>query len=737
MNLISDLSPLLVKLLIKSSLIIAIGYALILIGRKASSEWKHRVLRRAFAIANLIPLVLILPRWEVLPDRTAVPQATLIATSPAVMITPSRSEAISIPLAEDSGWRPSIADSFVLVWLFGSIVLLLRTGIASARLRRLASSSSKPSERLREIFSAVAKERPTPEVSLLLSDRIASPFSCGLIRPAIHLPISAETWQKDEVEMIFRHELALVRRRDALAVFLSRIFLAVNWLNPLAWFANRRAIQLREEACDESVLAAGHEPTTYAEMLFRQASSRNERFLQSCATSMAETGTIEKRIQMILKPNPEIHRKSSHLGKIAVAAFTLLFLVVGFVGSQTNSEKQSTAEVETKLKEIIIPKVEFDNTPLQDALRYLNQMSNELGDGVNIILNAPESGDTKITLKLTNVPLVEALRYTASLARLKYRIDSNAVVLLPLKPKLDPIKEGWEAPAHLGEGVIAEKLKSIRISSINFKDTPLRDALNFLAQRSVELDSTTEDRSKKGFNIILSGSGPNFDSLITLRLTDVSIVEAIRYTTSLADLRYTVDDHAVVVRAKPAPVSGDLYTNAYDVTGQAIPLFGGDRTAKEILEYAGVSFGNGRSAIYNPADSNLIVRNTADQIELVEAFLEAAEQGKVEAMPAPGENSIAVKLMILVLPKADFKETPLPDVLRFLQQRSVELDLEETDREKKGINIIIEELDRAEAAKVTLKVTNVSFEAVLRYVGELAGFEHTVETHAVVFRPKN
>ena len=50
------------------------------------------------------------------------------------------------------------------------------------------------------------------------------------------------------------------------------------------------------------------------------------------------------------------------------------------------------------------------------------------------------------------------------------------------------------------------------------------------------------------------------------------------------------------------------------------------KTAKEILSNAGVTFGVGASAVYHPATSHLIVRNTQDQMELVEAYIESIKK---------------------------------------------------------------------------------------------------------------
>jgi Mg-chelatase subunit ChlD len=68
-------------------------------------------------------------------------------------------------------------------------------------------------------------------------------------------------------------------------------------------------------------------------------------------------------------------------------------------------------------------------------------------------------------------------------------------------------------------------------------------------------------------------------------------------------------------------------------------------TAKRILESAGISFPEGTSAIYNAETSQLIVRNTKDQSELVEAYIEGIAasieipKAKTDTPAALGETS--------------------------------------------------------------------------------------------------
>ena len=114
------------------------------------------------------------------------------------------------------------------------------------------------------------------------------------------------------------------------------------------------------------------------------------------------------------------------------------------------------AGISQKLKDIEFPEIKFREASLADVVQYLSSESQKLdpkGEGVNIVLGpgvasgvdeaapapeggaapAPAGGNTrKITLALRKVPMIEALKYITSLANLKYRIESSAVLIVPL-----------------------------------------------------------------------------------------------------------------------------------------------------------------------------------------------------------------------------------------------------------------------------------------------------------------
>jgi hypothetical protein len=99
--------------------------------------------------------------------------------------------------------------------------------------------------------------------------------------------------------------------------------------------------------------------------------------------------------------------------------------------------KASMATAE-KLKTIIVPKVDFEQTPLKEALTFLQEQS-RLHDpekkGVNFIVRDPSVLDKPITLKLTNISLMTALQYACSLSSLRFTIKKHTVVLKPAKAK--------------------------------------------------------------------------------------------------------------------------------------------------------------------------------------------------------------------------------------------------------------------------------------------------------------
>ena len=168
----------------------------------------------------------------------------------------------------------------------------------------------------------------------------------------------------------------------------------------------------------------------------------------------------------------------------------------------------STERIRRKLERIIIPKLEFREATIREAIEFLKKKSQELDvdspageKGVNIVLkldssnggggvggggagapaaapaipgipgldNGPAPGaapaaavagapagatvnpaDARITVSLANIPLIEALKYVTGLANLKYKVEPYAVSVVPVTENTDVlITKEWKIPPDL------------------------------------------------------------------------------------------------------------------------------------------------------------------------------------------------------------------------------------------------------------------------------------------------
>lgn len=212
------------------------------------------------------------------------------------------------------------------------------------------------------------------------------------------------------------------------------------------------------------------------------------------------------------------------------------------------------------------------------------------------------------------------------------------------------VDKAWETPvrrADLGPASVIEqpilntrgtqsitrKLDDIIIPRINFTDATIREAIEYLRQRSTALD-TDAPQSERGVNIVLKLDEAAAAQTITIDLANIPLKEALDYITRLANLKTKVEPYAVLIVPLSEPTD-TLLTKEYRVppgfitsmpSGAGGTEGGGGATsaAKDFLESQGVQFPAGASANFLPSSSRLIVRNTQENLDLVDALVESA-----------------------------------------------------------------------------------------------------------------
>jgi beta-lactamase regulating signal transducer with metallopeptidase domain len=228
----------------------------------------------------------------------------------------------------DRSWLPLLALFPVLVWLTGSLVVLVRIGAGFAGVRRLAREARPLLDpvllvRAHGTAAELGVERP---VRLLEGDAAAMPITFGVLRPTLLLPSSAREWTRARQDAVLCHELEHVRRRDSLSQLIAELGCALYWFNPLMWWAARRMCVEREHACDDAVLAAGSRASEYAADLVEIARTlKSQRRLEAAAIAMAGASHLRVRVSSLLDARRCRERPSTGLMIPAwIGAFMLL-----------------------------------------------------------------------------------------------------------------------------------------------------------------------------------------------------------------------------------------------------------------------------------------------------------------------------------------------------------------------------------------------------------------------------
>jgi beta-lactamase regulating signal transducer with metallopeptidase domain len=261
---------------LKSLLIAALALGLLKLMTKRSAaerSWVAHIGLLALIVVAVAPV--ILPSWNVeapaLFQRTStpvtsstVPIAVTVATPAPIAPTVKSSGVHSAPPLSSV----SPAQAAIALYAMPAAALLFTTFLALARLVALHARAEVlvDGHWLSALARAQRRMGFKHGTALLTSDDLASPISWGLIRPVILLN-SRAVEASAEAEAIIAHELAHVARMDWIKLLLARIATALFWFNPLVWLLAREAHQLREEAADDSVLAADIVDTDYAQLL--------------------------------------------------------------------------------------------------------------------------------------------------------------------------------------------------------------------------------------------------------------------------------------------------------------------------------------------------------------------------------------------------------------------------------------------------------------------------------------
>jgi beta-lactamase regulating signal transducer with metallopeptidase domain len=337
---------------LKGAILIGAAAAAAYLLRRRSAAARHAVWTAAVLGHLALPVLsMVAPEWRFPLVKTPgwmIPAAVETTSSPAldgqaaIDAAPSaRAEAPEAgspqPVPRGPEAVVSIAEEPVsalawlaLAWMLGATLVLLRLVVGTYRVSRLAREGARVDDGewlslSQRVATRLGIARP---LTLLRGDRLGIPVTWGVVYPAVLLPSESAQWPEERRRFVLVHEMAHVKRLDALTQLCSQITLAVFWFDPLLWYAAHRMRVEREHACDDYVLRDGTAPSLYAgellDMVRSLGTPRHEHAAPAfAALAMARRAEFEGRMLAIL--DPAIDRGPLHrIGTFMTAAFVAL-----------------------------------------------------------------------------------------------------------------------------------------------------------------------------------------------------------------------------------------------------------------------------------------------------------------------------------------------------------------------------------------------------------------------------
>ncbi|NKB72203.1 MAG: hypothetical protein GKR89_34425 [Candidatus Latescibacteria bacterium] len=276
---------------------------------------------------------------------TAAVASTLITQAPgALLLDGDYQVKMSVSRAVEKDWAQeqieiprSWGAVWLAVWAGGTALLLARLVLGYRYTRRLKKTSAPLPLALRRRLRQCQRQAGVGRgVDLGVSSGIASPMAVGLAPPAILFPQHLYgRLSSAEIDQVFLHELAHIRRWDDWANLAQRVVEAVLWCLPAVWWIGRRLDLEREIACDDWVVAATGQWRSYATCLTRLVEWRGAATRPLLASgAVLRRSHITQRITLLLDRR---RNRATRLSRPGLAGFVVLLLVgAGWLNACSN-----------------------------------------------------------------------------------------------------------------------------------------------------------------------------------------------------------------------------------------------------------------------------------------------------------------------------------------------------------------------------------------------------------------
>ena len=164
---------------------------------------------------------------------------------------------------------------------------------------------------------------PKCRYRLVVSPSVVTPVSIGLFFRSIRVVLPRLDYSPEDLDLILRHELIHIGRRDCSAKFFLTFCTALCWFNPFVWLAMANSADDMELSCDETVLLKADERKRrqYASLLLE--TSGDERGFTTCLSASASA--MRYRLKNVVHPQKRLSG-----GLLAGLLFFVLMMTSGY-----------------------------------------------------------------------------------------------------------------------------------------------------------------------------------------------------------------------------------------------------------------------------------------------------------------------------------------------------------------------------------------------------------------------
>jgi TonB family protein len=315
---------------LKSTVLFVLACALVTVLHKQSAATRHRVWAMGILSALALPAcTLLLPAWH----SAALGSAASLWVPASTVAEKSGSENLTAMIVNATTASPLIGASagiLVMIWAVGSTIFVSRLAGGLIRLARESARAKQVGADqwltcASEFSNALKIARPVRLAEC--GNPLAMPFTWGIFRPLVILPVSAQEWPETRRRVVLLHEFAHIARCDWLLQMCAELVRSFYWFHPLAWMAARNMRQESERACDDAVLNSGVNAAEYARQLLDLARTvENAELSWSTGFAVARPSTLERRFAAML--NPSIRRRGLSPRARLLAALAALCLLL-------------------------------------------------------------------------------------------------------------------------------------------------------------------------------------------------------------------------------------------------------------------------------------------------------------------------------------------------------------------------------------------------------------------------